>query len=266
MRAITYISGSPRRMLGAVILLCLLMFAFITPLLNVTGPFQQDLINMLQTPSATSLLGNDHLGRSMLARLSAALRLSLGLASICVLSAMILGVGAGVVSAWIGGFVDRALSAVADMCLALPGLLLVLLLVAIHPDNPIMIWLGISLVLWVEFFRVSRATLKPVVHSPAVQSSRLLGFSGWYIFQRHFWPVLSPVLLTVVVFAFSSAIMAVSALGFVSVGVRPPTPELGLMMTELLPYAYEAPWLLFEPVVVLFLLLVSLNLLVSDKK
>ncbi len=121
------------------------------------------------------------------------------------------------------------------MCLALPGLLLVLLLAAIAPDAPLMLWLGLSLVLWVEFFRVTRATLRPVVMSPAVQSSSLLGFSIVYLFRRHLWPALSPLLLTLTVYAFSNAIMAVSALGFISVGVRPPTPELGLMMTELFP-------------------------------
>ncbi|KTS34393.1 ABC transporter permease [Pantoea dispersa] len=254
------------RWVGLVLLVALLAYAFVLPLIQHGDPLQQDLLQMLQTPNRSHLLGFDHLGRDMLTRLSAALRLSLGLAALCVISALIAGVFTGVLSALYGGWPERLLSIVGDMCLALPGLLLVLLLAAIAPDAPQMLWLGISLVLWVEFFRVTRATLRPIVQAPGMQASKLLGFSAWYRFRHHLWPALAPVLLTLTLFSFSSAIMAVSALGFISVGVRPPTPELGLMMTELLPFAWEAPWLLMQPVAALFLLLISLNLLMKKER
>ena len=254
------------RLIGLLLLCLLLGFAFLLPLIHHGDPLEQDLLQMLHAPSGGNLLGFDHLGRDMLPRLSAALRLSLGLAALCVMSALLAGVLAGVFSALYGGWLDRLLSMLGDMCLALPGLLLVLLLAAIAPDSPGMLWLGISLVLWVEFFRVTRATLRPIVQAPGMQASKLLGFSAFYRFRRHLWPALAPVLTTLTLFSFSSAIMAVSALGFISVGVRPPTPELGLMMTELLPFAWEAPWLLMQPVIALFLLLISLNLLVKEER
>lgn len=253
------------RRTGLLLLALLLSYAFLLPLFHHGDPLQQELLNMLQPPSPANLLGFDHLGRDMLPRLSAALRLSLGLAALCVISALITGVLAGVLSALYGGMLDRVIGMLADMCLALPGLLLVLLLAAIAPDSPQMLWLGISLVLWVEFFRVTRATLRPIIDAPGMQASKLLGFSPLYRFRRHLWPALAPVLLTVALFSFSSAIMAVSALGFISVGVRPPTPELGLMMTELLPFAWEAPWLLLQPVIALFLLLISINLMMKKE-
>ncbi|MGG6136285.1 ABC transporter permease [Pantoea allii] len=255
-----------RQKTGLTLLLLLLAFAWLVPLLSSGDPLQQDLLQMLQLPTGEAWLGYDHLGRSMLARLSAALRLSLGLAAMCVITALTMGTLAGMISAWHGGWVDRICNALADMCLALPGLLLVLLLAAVAPDSPGMLWLGISLVLWVEFFRVTRAALRPVVTSPAVQSSLLLGFSMVYLFRRHLWPAMAPLLLTLTVYAFSNAIMAVSALGFISVGVRPPTPELGLIMTELFPYAWEAPWLLLQPVMALFIVLIGLNLLVNKER
>lgn len=254
------------RLIGLLLLSLLLSFAFLLPIFHHGDPLEQDLLQMLQAPNNQNLLGFDHLGRDMLPRLSAALRLSLGLAAVCVISAMLAGVLAGVLSALYGGWLDRLISIIGDMCLALPGLLLVLLLAAIAPDSPGMLWLGISLVLWVEFFRVTRATLRPIVQAPGMQASKLLGFSAFYRFRRHLWPSLAPVLLTLALFSFSSAIMAVSALGFISVGVRPPTAELGLMMTELLPFAWEAPWLLLQPVIALFLLLISLNLLMKKSR
>ncbi|MGR2855462.1 ABC transporter permease [Erwinia sp. 1181_3] len=251
---------------GAALLLLLVVFAFVLPLLWPQDPVRQKLMLALQWPDLSAPFGYDHLGRSLFARLTAAIRLSLGLAFVSVLSAMIPGILLGVLAAWRGGVVDRGVSLLADAFLALPGLLLVLLLTALVPDSAVMLYVGISLLLWVEYFRISRAIARPLLSSPAVQASRLLGLSQWLIFRRHLWPEMAPVVLTVAAFGAASAIMAIAALGFVSVGVRPPTPELGLMMTELQPYYEEAPYALLQPVVVVFLLVLSLLLLAGREK
>lgn len=257
-------SGAQRT--GAALLVVLLIFAFVLPLLWPQDPLRQKLTLALQWPTFDAPLGYDHLGRSLFARLTAAIRLSLGLALVSVLSAMIPGVLLGVLAAWRGGRVERSVSLLADAFLALPGLLLVLLLTAVVPDSAVMLYVGISLLLWVEYFRISRAMARPLLNSPAVQASRLLGFGPWLIFRRHLWPEMAPVVLTVAAFGAVSAVMAIAALGFVSVGVRPPTPELGLMMTELLPYYQEAPYALLQPVMVVFLLVLSLLLLAGKER
>ncbi len=253
------------RFIGFTILAFIVLFAFLTPLVWPVDPTKQSLRNVLAGPSWSEPLGYDHLGRSMLARLAAALRLSLGLAFLSVLTAAVPGVLLGILAAWKGGIVDRALSILGDVSLALPGLLLVLMLTAIAPDSPWALYVGISLVLWIEYFRLTRATTRTLITSPAVQASRLLGFGPAYIVRRHLWPEISPMILTVGAFGAATAIMAIAALGFVSVGVRPPTPELGLMMTELLPYYEEAPHALLQPIVVVFLLVLSLNLIAGRK-
>nr|CBX81044.1 putative ABC transport system, inner membrane component [Erwinia amylovora ATCC BAA-2158] len=251
---------------GATLLLLSGIFAFILPLLWPQDPLRQQLMLALQWPGLDAPLGYDHLGRSLFARLTAATRLSLGLALIAVLSALIPGIFLGVLAAWCGGVVDRGVSLLADALMALPGLLLVLLLTALVPDSALMLYIGISLLLWVEYFRLSRAIARPLLTSPAVQASRLLGFNPWLIFRRHLWPEMAPMVLTLAAFGAASAVMAIAALGFVNVGVRPPTPELGLMMTELLPYYHEAPYALLQPVVVVFLLVLSLLLLARREK
>jgi len=251
---------------GALILLLLVIFAFVLPLLWPQDPVHQRLMLALQWPEWGAPFGYDHLGRSLFARLTAAIRLSLGLALVSVLSAAIPGILLGVLAAWRGGAVDRAVGLLSDAFLALPGLLLVLLLTAIVPDSALMLYVGISLLLWVEYFRLSRAVARPLLRSPAVQASRLLGFGPWMIFRRHLWPEMAPLVLTVAAFGAAAAIMAIAALGFVSVGVRPPTPELGLMMTELLPYYDEAPYALLQPVAVVFLLVLSLLLLAGKER
>lgn len=251
---------------GGLLLLSLLFFAFVLPLIWPQDPVRQQLMQALQWPNWQAPFGYDHLGRSMFARLTAAVRLSLGLALVSVLSAMVPGILLGVLAAWRGGVTDRAIGLLSDAFLALPGLLLVLLLTAVVPDSALMLYVGISLLLWIEYFRLSRAIARPLLRSPAVQASRLLGFGPWTIFRRHLWPEMAPLVLTVAAFGAASAIMAIAALGFVSVGVRPPTPELGLMMTELLPYYDEAPYALLQPVAVVFLLVLSLLLLAGKEK
>ena len=99
--------------------------------------------------------------------------------------------------------------------------------------------------------------------APSVEASRLLGFGPGYIIRRHLLPELGPGLLTIAGFGAATAGTAVAALGFVSVGLRPPTAEWGLMMTELLPYWREAPWLILQPVACLFLTVLALHLSVG---
>ncbi|MFX7052310.1 ABC transporter permease subunit, partial [Acinetobacter baumannii] len=91
-------------------------------------------------------------------------------------------------------------------------------------------YVGISLALWVEYFRVVRAASRILLASPQVEASRLLGFGPGYIVRRHLLPALLPRLFTLMRFGLAGAVLAMSALGFVGVGLQPPTPELGVMM------------------------------------
>lgn len=254
------------RLAGAALLALVLGFALLAPLVFPADPLRQSLRHILAAPDAASPLGYDHLGRSLTARLAAALRLSLAIAAAAVASAAMLGVAAGVLAAWRGGWVDRAVSLIADAFLALPGLLLVLIVSAILPVTPMAFWIGLTLVLWIEYFRLTRATVSRLLAAPAIEASRLLGFGPLYVFRRHLWPELAPVLLTLGAFGAATAIMMIAALGFVSVGMRPPTPELGLMMVELLPYYREAPMALLVPVLATFLTLLGLNLVAGGRR
>ncbi|GKR04202.1 hypothetical protein KAM472_39800 [Aeromonas caviae] len=94
-----------------------------------------------------------------------------------------------------------------------------------------------------------------------MEASRLLGFGHAHVVRRHLWPELAPQLLTMMAFGLAGAILTLSTLGFVGVGIQPPTPELGLMMTEALPHYQEAPRLLLAPILVMGLMLLALVLL-----
>lgn len=233
------------RVVGLVMLAGLAVCAIMGPDLVGQDPAKQSLLSPQERPSAEHLLGTDHLGRDMAARLLSGAQLSLALLS--VLTAGIPGTALGVLSAWHGGWVDRGLGAFADAVLALPGLLLVLMLAAIAPGSWWALYAGISLTLWVAYYRYTRQRARVVLAGPAVEASRLLGLPPRLILLRHLAPEIGPGLMTVAAFGAATAVTAVAALGFVSVGVRPPTAEWGVMMTELLPYWREAPFLILQP-------------------
>jgi peptide/nickel transport system permease protein len=267
--AINATDPAPRawgRLTGLAILASLIVFGFGAPLLWNLDIARQDYDAILTGPATAHPLGTDHLGRDMLARLSAAVRLSLGLALISVVTAALPGVTLGILAAWRGGWTDKGLGLLTEMFMALPGLLLVLLIVAIYPGSFLALYGAVALVLWIEYFRMTRALSRTLLASPAVAASRLLGFGPLYIIRRHLWPQLSATLMTLAAFGAASAIMAIAALGFISVGVRPPTAELGLMITELLPYFAEAPSIIALPILVIFLIVLSLLLIAGGRK
>lgn len=251
------------RVIGVAMLGVLAVCAVIGPDLVGKDPAKQSLLHSLQPPGAVYFLGTDHLGRDMAARLLSGAQLSLSLAALSVLTAAMPGTILGVVAAWFGGWTDRIATLFADAVLALPGLLLVLMLAAISPGSWWALYAGLSLTLWVEYFRYTRQRARVVLAEPAVEASRLLGFGPVHIVRRHLAPEIGPGLLTIAAFGAATAVTAVAALGFISVGVRPPTAEWGLMMTELLPYWREAPFLILQPVGCLVVTVLALHLAVG---
>ena len=253
-----------RRRAGLLLLAAVAAFALFGPWLVGIDPRVQTLADSLSPPGLKHALGTDVLCRSVLARLAAAAQLSLGLALLAAVTAAVPGVLLGVTAAWRGGRAERALVMLSDAVLSIPGLLLVLLFAALAPGRHWALYVGLSLYLWVEYFRVSRAAARPVLAGDAVQASRLLGFGPGYLLRRHLLPALAPVLGTLLAFSAAQAVLALAALGFVGVGLQPPTPELGLMMIEFLPHYEEAPWLIAAPVALLMLLVLGMMLLAGD--
>lgn len=198
-------------------------------------------------------------GRSVVARLAHATRLSLLLAALCVGTALVLGTAAGIAAAWFGGWVDAVLRGISEVLVALPALLIVLLFAAMAAAGSLWtLYIGLALVQWVEYFRVVRARGGLVLGSPAVEAASLLRLGPLHVLRRHLWPELRPLVSTLAALGMVTCILAVSTLGFIKVGVQPPRAELGLMVTEGFGFYDVAPWMSVAPVAILFLVTVCL--------
>ena len=253
--AVGRLSGAQR--CAAAVLVLLVLFAVAGPWVW-PDPVAQDLSRFLQPPGLTEPLGRDHLGRSVVSRLAHATRLSLLMALACVATAALVGTLAGVLAAWRGGVVDTVLHGLSEAFVALPALLVVLVASAIADGGLWPLYAGLALAQWVEYFRVVRARSAVLLGGPAAEAAGLLGLGPVHLLRRHLWPDLAPLLTTMATFGLGTSILALSTLGFVSVGVPPPTPELGQMVTEAFPFYDEAPWMSLAPVLVLVAVLLGL--------
>ncbi len=251
---------------GVGLLLTLLVFVLLETLFWNNNPALQQLDSVFSAPSWSEPLGTDQFGRSNFARLSTALQTSIFMAVLCVLTSATAGVGLGVLAGWKRGWVDRVLSVVVHILLALPGLILVLLFGALVPGSFFILYIAISVVLWIEYFRVIRARTQTVMRSPAVEASQLYGFGPWYIFKCHLWPAFKKDVYTLACFGSGTAVLSLASIGFVYVGLRPPHAELGMMMVELFPYYSDAPWVLLQPLVAVCLLVLGFHLIAGGER
>ena len=252
------------RRLGLACLALLAFAALLGPLLWPVDPLAQNLRAFLQPPSMAHPLGTDHLGRDVLARVLSGAAHSLGLAALSVALAASIGIALGLVAAARGGWTDTLIMRLADLVLAMPGLLLALLLAGLMGGGIVPLLLGINLTLWPPFARMTRAVALTNLQAAHVEAARLAGFGEVVIARRH---VLPPVLRQISVLAalgVGNAILTIAALGFLGLGLRPPTPEWGAMVAELLPHAAATPVALLAPCALIFLAVLGATLLVDD--
>lgn len=232
---------------ACLVLLALLAVALAGPTLIPVDPTQQNLAAALTPPGKVFLLGADHLGRSELARLLAGARLSLSLASAAVALAVSGGAVLGVLAASLGRGGARLVRLVCDTALALPNFLAVLLVSSLFRPGPAGIALALGVTMWAEPCRVALLTAERAAGAPWVQAARLAGLPQGQIALRLIAPSLAGPLASVAGLMFGQTILSVAALGFLGLGLRPPTPEWGAMIVDALPYIDEAPVLLLAP-------------------
>lgn len=223
-------------------------------------PTAQDLMRTLEGASSAHPLGTDHLGRDVLARLLAGAPRSLGLSIGCVAGASTLGLALGLVAASSGQVADALIMRLADLMLAFPGILLALLLAGFLGGGTVPMLIGIKLTLWPQFARMSRAVALGALAEPHVEAAELAGFPARTILIRHVLPPVLRQTLPLATLGVGSAIMSVSALGFLGLGLQPPTPEWGAMVSELLPYLSEAPLQMAAPCLAIFFSVLGLTL------
>ena len=247
-------------MAGLILLLTLLVLAVTAPVLTSYNPERQSLSQALRPISWAHPLGTDHLGRDILARLLYGGRLSLMIGFLAVGLGVAIGVPLGAVSGFQGGLSDLVIQRLADILLSFPGFLLALSLVAILGVGlqNVIISVGISAV--PSFIRLVRGSVLSIREQVYVQAADAIGQRRALIIFRHVLPnAMAPVIVQATL-SLGFAILVAAGLGFLGLGVQPPTPEWGTMLGEGRQYIFRAPGLTTYPGLVIFLAVLGFNL------
>ena len=236
------------------------------PLAVSEDPFSQDLDNALSPPNCEHPLGTDHLGRSVLSRLIYGARQSMIISVVCVGMSVLIGATAGLAAGFSPGWVDIIIMRLVDGLMAFPGTLLAIVLVGTIGDGASPLVAALVLTMWCDYCRMSRNLTRSILARPYVEAGRLLGFSPSFLSRRYVMGSLAPQLFTLASLGMGRTILNVSSLGFLGIGLKPPTPEWGAMITHGLPYLTEAPYLVIFPGAAIFITVLGFQLLAAHSR
>jgi peptide/nickel transport system permease protein len=217
---------------GIVILAVVVGLALAAPLITSYDPIAQNLNETLLGPSAHHLLGTDQLGRDTFTRLLYGLRLDLRIAFIAVLFPFVLGIVLGSLAGYFGGWADTAIMRLVDIVVAFPFYVLLIALVFVLGPGARSIFIAITAVGWVAYARIIRGEILVAKRQDYVTAARAGGLSNLRIMRRHLLP---NVITQAFIYAMSDIvqdILAIVTLGYLGLGIPPPTADLGSMIND----------------------------------
>ena len=227
---------TPSFVAGLSILVFITLMGALAPLIMWHDPIQQNLLASLQGPSWSHPLGTDQLGRDVLSRVVYAVRTDLKIAVLAVLIPFVLGTAIGLVSGYFGGWADSIASWAVSVVVAFPFYVLVIALVFALGSGTRNIYIAIALVGWVSYTRIVRGEVLVAKRREYVLAARAAGLSSMRIIRRHVFP---NVITQAIVFSMSDivlSILAIVTLGYLGLGVQPPTPDWGRMIADGQPF------------------------------
>src|ERR1700719_45526 len=250
----------PAAVAGLAVIVLFAGMAVLAPVLAPFDPIATSWTAIRKAPSAAHWMGTDENGRDVLSRVLYGARASMLAGVVSVLIAAGIGVPAGLLAGFAGGWVDAVLSRVVDAMLACPFLILAIALAAfLGPDlTNAMIAIGVSTA--PRFMRVTRAATLDASSNDYVEAARAIGNPGWRVAVRHVLPNIVPPIMVQGTLAIAAAIIAEASLSFLGLGQQPPEPSWGSMLNSAQRFLSQAPWLAVFPGLAIFLCVLSFNL------
>ncbi|MDR1971867.1 MAG: ABC transporter permease [Treponema sp.] len=224
-------------LLAVFFILIALFGGFITP----QDPLKTNLDEILSPPRRGYPLGTDNLGRCVLSRLMAGCRTTLGAALITESAILFIGLTLGTAAGYFGGFFDSLLLTVIDTLLAFPSLILALVIAGLLGQGLGNLMFAMIAVYWVEYARLARSMARTIREKTFVKAAIVSGSGPLRIIFRHILPHILPAMLVYAALGISSIIIGISSLSFIGLGIRPPYPEWGAMITEARDYMSIRP-------------------------
>lgn len=252
---------------GAIVFGVLVLAVLLAPL-SPYDPTKSSVLDRLQPPSLDHPMGTDPLGRDLMTRVLYGGRISLLVGVMVVGIVLLIGVPLGALAGYFGGWVDNVIMRVTDAALTLPALLVLILLSTIlrEIDLPILqrnsvatIALVIGLLSWMTTARLVRASFLSIREKDFVMAARSVGVSDFRIMRRHVLPNAAGPIIVEATLEMGYAIMQESGLSFLGLGIQPPTPSWGNLLSNAQAHLAPHPWLAIFPGLMIFLVIIAVN-------
>lgn len=264
--ALTRAGGHIGLLIGVAVTAGFVILAIAAPLIAPYGPYEQDFLARLAAPvwapggSWAHPLGTDALGRDYLSRLIYGSRISISIGFFAAIVSALIGTTAGLIGGYFGGRIDDAVMYVVNVKLAMPGLLVALALVSAFGNSFVTLVLILSFLFWDRYAIVVRTLTQQYRKQDFVLAARSAGASNMRILFKELLPNLMNAIVVVLTLEMALAIVVEAALSFLGLGIRPPNPSWGLMISEAREFMFFRPHLIIAPGVAILLLVISINL------
>jgi ABC-type dipeptide/oligopeptide/nickel transport system permease subunit len=241
---------------GALVIMAIMGF-LVTPY----NPYDFDLSRARMPPSISHPFGTDELGRDILSRILAGARYTIGISVASVALGVLIGVILGLVSGYLGGLWDTIIQRIVDIMLAFPTILLAIALVASLGQGVASLIIAIAVSTFPVYARLVRGVVLQIVSEDYIAAAKLLGKSSTYIMFKHVLPNSVSAIIVQATYYMGLSILLASALGFLGLGVPPPTPEWGSMIGSGRTYLFSSPHIVVFPGLFIMISALSFNLL-----
>lgn len=259
-RTLRVLNHSITAKVGLVVVAFYLLLTIVGPVLAPYDPVAQDLRGRLAPPNAAHWLGTDSLGRDILSRLLYGARLSTLSGLVTVAVALSLGIIAGTLAGYSGGWVDEIVMRVTDIFLAFPGLILAMAIAAILHPSLTNALIAIAVTWWPTYARLIRGQVLSVRGRDYVTAARSLGVTDLRVVLGHILPNCFGPVLVQATLDMGSIILTVAGLSFIGFGAQPPTPEWGVMVSEGRTFLQTQWWIATAPALAILILVMGFNL------
>jgi ABC-type dipeptide/oligopeptide/nickel transport system permease subunit len=245
--------------LGAGLLVAFVLVAALGQRIAPYDPNAQDLLAMLEPPGAAHLLGADNVGRDILSRIIVGTRYTLSIALASVFFAGIGGIALGAVAGYFGGWTDRIVTGVIDLLLTVPNIVLAIAIAAAVGSSATGLTIAITVSFIPSLARLIRGRVIELVEEDFIAAAITVGMGHTRILMRHILPNAATVIVIELSLNAGQAVLIGSALGFLGLGVQPPSPEWGTMLGASREYLTVAPHLVIAPGIAISLLVLAFN-------
>lgn len=252
---------NPQLLVGTLLLVGFLGLAALGPFITPKDPYAQDLLALMDPPSASHWFGADQVGRDILSRLIAGTRTTLAIAVVAVAGAALVGIALGLLAGYVGGTVDRLVVIGLDLLITVPSMVLAIAIVAAAGASARGLTLAIAISFVPSLARIVRGRALELRREDFVSALQTLGVSQARILLRHILPNAASVIVIELSLMAGQAVLVASALGFLGLGVQPPDPEWGTMLGAAREYLSVAPHLIIAPGAAITLLVFTFNIL-----